>query len=241
MNFKEFSILETAKRFAWYGINNEQRFAALINLIKELQIDYKIQHCQSSDIKNIIIPATLNYGQEKTVIIAHYDVVTYEKTSGLLDNATAIAMILHMKKDGRIPENVEIVFDDQEECGLHGSKFYMENDHNIGKIINVDIIGIGDTIYYDNESGDKKIDAKAELFNTLAFKVPTCDHHRLADYTDNLVTLCSGFYADDFWHTLRTDVMPFMHGGEKDNDSAADFISKEILDQTANFIESLIS
>lgn len=94
-------------------------------------------------IKNLIIPAKVD--TNKILLTAHYDVVKASK--GYNDNLSGVFALLLLI--GRLPDNVEVVFCDKEECGYLGSSYYASTNADKIKLnINVDIVGIPNTIYY---------------------------------------------------------------------------------------------
>lgn len=100
------------------------------------------------DGKNIIVNHPGNTNSKKTVYItAHYD--TTDKTTGVIDNATGVAVVLEAAKVLRqLESNINVVFVlfDAEEMGQQGAKKFvndlspMEKENAIG-CINIDMVG----------------------------------------------------------------------------------------------------
>lgn len=115
----------------------EKRYENLKSLIS---VPYKTQF--NLVTKNIIIPAKK---QERVITLsAHWDV--YSQSKGYNDNASGMAVLLSLQNE--LPDNVEILFSDQEECGGRGVSYYLE-EHNPILNINVDVVGFGSTVFYD--------------------------------------------------------------------------------------------
>lgn len=98
--------------------------------------------------KNIIVKHPENIDDRKTIYItAHYD--TTDKTTGVIDNGTGVAVVLEAAKELRQMEsniNVVFVLFDAEEVSQQGAKnfvFYLppEKKENAIGCINIDMVG----------------------------------------------------------------------------------------------------
>jgi hypothetical protein len=124
------------------------RFKRLTYVLNKYQIPYQLQ--TKGDIKNIIVNLNNHSQNKKVVLCGHYDIV--ENSFGINDNTCSIALLLNMiiqlRKENSL-KPISIVFFDQEESGLKGSKLFLnENIKLVLFAINLDTIGVGDTLAF---------------------------------------------------------------------------------------------
>jgi len=123
-------------------ICHKDKDVRLKNICGLIRRPYRLQTDRRNT--NIIIPA--KKPEHVIVLTAHYDV--YPKSMGYNDNGSGIATVLSIMD--HVPDDVEIVFTDNEEVGGWGSQLYIaENRNRIRMNINVDVVGLGTKIYYD--------------------------------------------------------------------------------------------
>jgi len=127
----------------------DERYQKLIGLLQECGADFYTQMNDPFNaffaVKNIIIPAREQVN--KIVLCAHYDVVY--GSSGYLDNTSAIVLVLSILPDLLKHDNVEIIFSDREEQGGTGASHYCNMSKTVPRlVVNLDIIGHGEVLYY---------------------------------------------------------------------------------------------
>ena len=103
---------------------------------------------------NVVV--TIGRGRREIVLSAHYDAERLKDgtlVDGVVDNAaSAVALVQAADKlrRQRLRHRVRIIFFDQEEMGLIGSRKYLETRRpgEIAAAVNFDINGYGDTVMY---------------------------------------------------------------------------------------------
>lgn len=78
-----------------------------------------------------------------------YKTYKARRSGGYNDNLSSVAILLTLLQDGKITEDVELVFTDHEEIGGYGMSLYS----SLCKpklVYNFDINGVGDTVFWDN-------------------------------------------------------------------------------------------
>lgn len=189
--------------------DSKNRFDEVIKQISEITSDYFIQ-TSLTGVKNIVVPSKK---APKVLLVAHHDIVSGSK--GYNDNGSGIAILLecikYIKKNNI--DDVEIVFTDKEEIGGIGMENYIRQyRHRISDAfaINVDVCGLGDTIFYQRYSTDKKIDLPEE--NEMV--VPFSDSYILDEYHIPNVLFITG---NNNKQKLIGEIFEHQHNGKLDN------------------------
>jgi hypothetical protein len=117
------------------------RLTHLHNLIEDKQ-HLIVQH--KDGMTNFVVPAK-DKKADRIVLTAHHDII--RGSYGYNDNGTGLVALLQLQ--GKLPDNCELVFTDQEESGYRGASMYLEmRPHPIQLNINLDIVGVPDSVYY---------------------------------------------------------------------------------------------
>ncbi len=152
-------------------IEKIDRYNAIIRVLKENGINYKIQNIPKVDTLGNIIVEFNSSKLKKIVVSAHYDNVF--GTPGANDNATACSILLNLiLKNKDTNEHIEFVFFDLEERGFIGSEYYVKkNKNNIIYAINLDMCGLGNNIVYSlNKNNEDSLDKIAIKYNAFRVK-----------------------------------------------------------------------
>ncbi|MDP8299178.1 MAG: M28 family peptidase [Candidatus Tantalella remota] len=182
-------------------------------ITKECGDNFVLQ--EGSNVTNIIVPAKTQ--KNKITVMAHHDI--YPGSAGFNDNSTGVAMLVRLV--GRVKDNVELVFTDKEEFGGRGCRHYLENWARPVSAINVDVVGLDGTIFYEMYGEVKafKIPKHVKYYAG----VPFSDSHILRQYEVPNILMCTGLRGD----SLISDIFEAQHGGVHDADF--DLISEDML------------
>jgi hypothetical protein len=146
---------------------NAERFEALQEILKERGIPFEIQAFDSAKIggpgegRNLV--ATFGSGSREIVVGAHYDAVELKKegrlSRGMVDNGAgviALAGLAEALRGKPLRHRVRVVFFDQEEKCLCGSKSYVAagKPAEMAAAVNVDILAYGDTLLFGGGKGE---------------------------------------------------------------------------------------
>lgn len=152
---------------------NAARFDALTAMLTRRGLAYEVQRFAGGrpnapvEGRNVVV--TLGSGSREIVLGAHYDAVIRDgqAVDGLVDNAAsvvALAQAAERLKGRPLRHTVRIVFFDQEEIGLIGSKAWLAARRTPPvAAVNFDVNGYGDTLMF----GGLKSDARGELRNAV--------------------------------------------------------------------------
>ena len=180
----------------------------------------------SEGIVNIIIPAKKQ--KNKIAIVAHHDV--FPGSKGYNDNSTGVVTLL--KLQDVVPENVELVFTDGEERGGQGCRYYLENYPNPTEAINVDVVGLGDRVFYEAYGDVTAFDIPKSL--ELYANIPFSDSRVLADYGVPNILVLTGKSKE----TLIRNIFEAQHGGR--NDHNLSLISEEMMNTVFDAVVQMI-
>jgi len=177
-------------------------------------------------VTNIIIPAKTQ--ESKITVMAHWDI--FPGSRGYNDNSTGVAMLIRLC--GRVADNVELVFTDKEEHGGKGCRHYLENWARPVAAINVDVVGLGDKIFYEmyGEVNAFVVPEHVEYYDG----VPFSDSHILRQYEIPNVLMLTGQSEDK----LIGDIFNAQHGGVDDSDF--DLISEGMLEQVFQTLLTMV-
>jgi Zn-dependent M28 family amino/carboxypeptidase len=192
----------------------------------------------SIDITNIIIPAKDQ--KNKIAIVAHHDV--YPGSHGYNDNSSGVIILLKLQQC--LPDNVELVFTDGEERGGQGCRYYLENYPRPTKAINIDVVGLGNKIFYEAYGqeyyGQEYYETYGGLFFTIPKSVeyyshiPFSDSYILADYDVPNILLLTGSNKD---HLIR-EIFEAQHTNK--NDGKIDLIREDIMNKVFDTVVGMI-
>ncbi len=185
--------------------SNPLRRKAVEGELASRNIDYKVL-----SEGTLVVPARSNEKQGTIALCAHYDVVHGSK--GYNDNGMSIVIALGMLD--ALPDNVEVVFTNGEECGQTGAREYLhEMKDNLKACIVLDVCGCFDAVYLDPKNC---MEAKS-LQECKKGRMPYCD----ADVFEmnGVPTAC--FSTGPAKAEFRAGIMQIMstlHNNYRDND-----------------------
>jgi len=210
--------------------NKEKRINKILGLITK---NYEIQVAKSTDVFptsndliNIVIPAKVQ--KNKLSIFAHHDV--FPNSLGYNDNSTGVATLLKLQDS--VPDNVELVFTDGEERGGQGCRYYLEHSCRPKEAINVDVVGLGEKIFYEQYGAVSTfpIPESFELFKHIPFS----DSYILNNYRVPNILILTGKRKESLIH----NIFEAQHCGR--NDGKIDLISETIMDQVFDNIVHMV-
>jgi hypothetical protein len=202
------------------------------NICAMLGGNYTIQ--ADSRSTNVIIPAKCQ--SEKVIALtAHYDV--FPKSMGYNDNGSAIATIMAIKE--KIPDNVEIIFTDNEEIGGKGADLYLQKEGSrVLFNLNVDVVGLGSKIYYDkfdpafDYTRRDPIILLDQTYDAVSYDgVPFNDSWIFKMYNIPTVLVVAGSAP---YSGIISEIWKHQHRNEMDD--IIGLLSEEGMDRVANFI-----
>jgi Zn-dependent M28 family amino/carboxypeptidase len=159
--------------------------------------------------------------------MAHHDV--YPNSYGFNDNSTGVVTLLRLQR--AVHDNVELVFTDGEECGGQGCRYYLENYPKPKEAINVDVVGLGNKIFYEMY-GDCSFVMPPHT--TMYQGVPFSDSYVLADYGVPNILLLTGKHRS----TLIEDIFHAEHCGK--DDGKLDLISENIMNAVSDVLLGMV-
>lgn len=214
----------------------EQRFDKITGYLKDNNIPFIVQESGEKaffQVRNIIIPARNQ--EDKIVLCAHYDV--YPHSPAILDNTTAIVMILTALPQLLKHDNVEILFSDKEEVGGRGVSEYCYNSSIPQMVINLDIIGHGDILYYCKYNVHPDILKKVNE-DCVEQNYPFCDFNIFRMNNFPCISIISAPGGMPFQQALHEDYKCF-HMGQYDGDLSK--ISFETLEKAQRVVLDLVN
>lgn len=201
-------ILSWKKLLRYIAVKGtEFRRDRILNLLSNNNIYFKLLNGRLNTTDIIIPSKSLN----KSIILltAHYDVVP--NSFGYNDNGCSIICLLKMIN--KLPDNVEILFTDKEECGGGGVDLYLKDcKKNIKCVINLDVIGLKGIIYADNNiNGIQKC-----LIDCKKGKMPFNDGDVFREYKIPTITLSVSSKNKSFEDGIK-EIMETIHNNKFDN------------------------
>lgn len=176
----------------------------------------------SKGLVNIIVPAKTQ--ENKISIIAHHDV--FPGSFGYNDNSTGVVTLL--KLQDYLKDNVELVFTDGEEQGGQGCRFYLENSLRPKQAINVDVVGLGNKIFFEHYGGNFKLPLPPDLEYFQG--IPFSDSYILRDFEVPSVLILTGASKG----SLIRDIFNSQHCGIYD--SKIELISETMMDKVFDML-----
>jgi hypothetical protein len=212
------------------ALNKQDRIDKILSCITKNYIMQTVNPSSRSfhtatKLTNIIIPAKDQ--KNKTVVMGHWDV--YPESYGYNDNSTGVVTLLKLQHVVR--DNVELVFTDGEECGGQGCRYYLENYPKPKEAINVDVVGLGDKIFFEMY-GDCSFVMSSDV--TMYQGVPFSDSYVLADYGVPNILLLTGKHK----HALIEDIFHAEHCGR--DDGKIDLISEGVMDRVFGVLAQMV-
>lgn len=211
------------------AISDKDRGKRIRKITSFLTKKYNVQqmHDNINDICNIIVPAKNQ--ENKISIIAHHDI--YPDSMGYNDNSTGVVTLLKLQ-DAKLPDNVELVFTDWEERGGRGCNHYLNESVKPKIAINVDVVGLGDKIFYEKYGNEplKVAGSKMEYFQHIPFS----DSYILERHGVTNVLLLTGFSKG----ALIKNIFEAQHTGSKDG--IIDLIQEDVMDKVYDMILGIV-
>lgn len=219
--------------------NTQYRKDVLCNMLQKYNINYFVsQSYKSYPTTNIIIPAISQ--QNKIVVSAHYDVVWNSK--GYNDNGSGVLSAFLVGLNN-INSNVEIVFTDREELGGGGADLYIfENLNNIKYNINLDVCGLPDTVYIDNNIVE--LTQWLSTFDSTNYRFglfPFCDGHVFRESNIPSISFSSGpsIITEPHFSKGISYIFSTIHNNKYDNDIS--MISFEMIQKVSKIVLETIN
>jgi len=165
---------------------NAGRFEALQGILKERGIPFDAQRFESPKGEGHNLVATFGAGGREIVVGAHYDAVKLKDGSlsqGMVDDGAGVIALLRLAEALRgrpLRHRVRIVFFDQEELGLLGSKAFVaarppaEIARDIAADVNFDIDAYGDTLLFGGGKGEANAPLDRALQRVCAARRLSC-------------------------------------------------------------------
>ena len=142
--------------------SNDQRVDALLAELERRGLPYSVERFPGigaeddprAEGRNVVV--TLGAGTPEVIVGAHVDasrLASGALSHGMVDDAAGVVVLLHVADALRsvpLERRVRIVFFDMEEIGLVGSGAFVQSldPAEVAAMINVDIVGYGDTLLY---------------------------------------------------------------------------------------------
>jgi Zn-dependent M28 family amino/carboxypeptidase len=151
---------------------NAGRLAALREILTERGLAFEVQTFAGgkkdapAEGANVVLGSSSgSAGAREIVVGAHYDAVMLKDgtlSHGMVDNGASVVVLLRVAealKGRKLAHPVRIVFFDQEEIGLLGSKSFVagRKAETIAAAINLDIAGYGDTLVFGELAGERNL------------------------------------------------------------------------------------
>lgn len=147
------------------------RLEVLLNVLDSYNISYNLQKIRYPKSVNVVVKLNKpNTSSKKFITLgAHYD--TIPGSLGINDNSCSIAVLIKfiLTVDvNKLKHNIEVVFFDKEETGMHGSYYYAKRNKRLIKYaIILDVIGFGDNLFYCGDSNNIFVKNMFRLKNIL--------------------------------------------------------------------------
>lgn len=147
---------------------NAGRLAALKEILTERKIPFEAQTFdggkkdQPETGTNLSV-AFGSAGPREIVVGAHYDAARLKDgtlSHGMVDNGASVIALVRLAealRDKKLRHPVRLLFFDQEEIGLLGSKAYVSGKKpgEVAAVVNLDVTGYGDTVAYGTGKGEE--------------------------------------------------------------------------------------
>lgn len=139
---------------------NAGRLAALQEILTERKIPFEAQTFdggkKDKPEKGTNLSVAFGSGPREIVVGAHYDAAALKDgtlSHGMVDNGASVIALVRLAealREKKLRHPVRILFFDQEEIGLLGSKAYVagRKPGDVAAVVNLDIAGYGDTVAY---------------------------------------------------------------------------------------------
>lgn len=166
--------------------DNAGRLTALKALLDERQIPYTIQtfagSTESKGVAGHNVVITLGDGPRDLVLGAHYDAVVQENgraLDGVVDNGASVVALVQAAQAlsaYSAKHRIIIIFFDQEELGLLGSKAWLAqaDRSRIDAAVIFDVNAYGDTVMFGGMKSDTRGQVRASMNAVCARRMLDC-------------------------------------------------------------------
>ena len=142
--------------------SNAGRLQALREILKAHGIPFEVQTFTSDRGEGHNLVAAFGAGGREIVVGAHYDAMKLEDgtlSRGMVDDGAGVIALVRLAEALRgrpLRHRLRIVFFDQEELGLLGSKAFVAalKPADVAANVNVDIVAYGDTLVFGGGKGE---------------------------------------------------------------------------------------
>jgi hypothetical protein len=230
VNTKKENMLKDNVRDVCRRLGTEGRRKTLLEMLGA-SAELRVQDDQC----NIVVPATKP--GPIICLTAHYDV--YPRSYGYNDNGSGIAVLLSLI--GRVPENVEIVFTDNEEIGYLGADAYCRNTLRTREItlnINVDVVGIPGHLFHARYGWGGKAPTDCWEVDRLPFS----DSFAFRNHRVPSVIVISGpsnsldASGNVDMSNLLGGIWQYQHCGPLDTPGGLDHLSEDMMIRARDFV-----
>ncbi len=207
--------------------HSKDRVEAIASMIPS---NRKFYIMEDNSVKNIVVPAIENIDKDITYI-AHHDVVSC--SYGYNDNTSGVVTLLNIIS--KLPF-VNFVFTDKEEKGGLGIDFYLKNKKP-DIVINVGVVGIGDTIFYQNTYGINLEEYIQKRFKNIK-KVENLMFHDgsiVKNYGIPTALIISYFKEQE--NRIVSGIFEYQHCNNKDNEIK--YLNEKQIKKVENFLAEL--
>lgn len=156
---------------------NIKRLEAIKSLLSQRHIPFEVETFSQESRKNnprsqgSNVIMTIGSGDSDIVLGAHWDAVWVGEnvlSGGIIDNGCSVIILMRIVEKLQKMElnhRIKVVFFDMEEIGLLGAADYAQRhkDDNIHYMINLDVCGAGNTIFF----GNREPGGNNQIFTTL--------------------------------------------------------------------------
>lgn len=145
---------------------NASRLAALKEILTERKIPFEALTFEGGKKdepeKGTNLSVAFGSGPREIVVGAHYDAAMLKDgtlSHGMVDNGASVVALVRLAealRGKKLRHPVRILFFDQEEIGLLGSKAYAagKKPGEVAAAVNLDVAGYGDTVAYGTGKGE---------------------------------------------------------------------------------------
>jgi hypothetical protein len=228
--------------------SNHARLEVLKSLLTEWKLKFEVRHFAHErdggeslhEGDNVVL--TFGSGDRVLVVGAHFDAATLPDGRvgpGAVDNAAGVVVLVRVAdaiRKRRINNRVHVVFFDGEESGLAGSEQFarsLEADR-VEAMINVDIVGYGDTVIFGPTTGDEE-DRLARALRSVCSRLSS-DCFATADEAHQVWLM----FNKPEQSGLREDFTPSVARLVHTSDDTADKLDPATMTMAYNLIESLL-
>jgi Zn-dependent M28 family amino/carboxypeptidase len=162
--------------------SNAGRLQALREILTARGIPFEVQTFTSDRGEGHNLVAAFGAGGREIVVGAHYDAVKLKDGSlsrGMVDDGAGVIALVRLAEALRgrpLRHRLRVVFFDQEEVGLLGSKAFVaaRRPADVAANVNVDIVAYGDTLVFGGGKGEANDPLVRALLRVCAARRLAC-------------------------------------------------------------------